>query len=85
MPHRPCKVFGADIFTTKNNTSLCIIDYYSKFSVVKKTDSLSADNLIRADTIVFTEFRLPKKIISDVGTNLVSENFKQFCRQLNSE
>ena len=43
------------------------------FLVTKKADGLSADDLSRAARIVFIEFRLPKKIISDAGTNFISD------------
>ena len=51
---------------------LCIVYYYSKFPVVKKVTGLSADNLVHAAKMTFTEFVLPRKIISDVGMNLTS-------------
>ena len=35
--------------------------------------------------IVFSQSQLPKKIVSDEGTNLISNKFKQFCRQLDVE
>ena len=50
MPYKSWEVAGAVIFTIKNNTLLSIVDYYNKFPVVKKTDGLSADSLIRAVT-----------------------------------
>ena len=31
-----------------NPREVCIVDYYSKFKVIEKTDGLSADGLIRA-------------------------------------
>ena len=63
----------SDIFTIENNTLLHIVDYYSKFPVVKKTNGLLAENMIKVVKIVFAEFGLPKKIVSDVGTNFISE------------
>ena len=48
------------IFTIKINTSLYIVDYYNKFPVVKNTDDLLADNLIKVVKIVFVEFGLQK-------------------------
>ena len=61
MLHKPWEVVGANIFTVKNNLLLCIVDYYSKFPVIKKTDGLSAGGLIRAVKIgFFSEFRLSK-------------------------
>ena len=52
---------GANIVTVKNIALLCIVDYYNKFLVVKKTCGLSADSLIQAVKIVFVYFGLPKK------------------------
>ena len=44
-----------------DNMLFFIVDYYSKFHIMKKADSLSADDIIRAAKIVFTEFGLQKK------------------------
>ena len=56
------EVVGADIFSINNNAQLCIVDCYSKFPIVKKSDGLSANKLIRTVKIVFNEFGLLKKI-----------------------
>ena len=37
-----------------------------------------ADNLIRVAKIAFAEFRLSKKIVSDAGTNFISDKLRQF-------
>ena len=42
---------------------------------------LLADDLVRSCKIIFAEYGLPVKIMSD-STNLVSENFQEFCRKL---
>ena len=34
---------------------------------------------------VFSEYGLPKKIMSDVGGNFISDKFKQFCKTMNIE
>ena len=62
-------MIGAVTIFGKNKTLLCIVDYYSKFPIVKKADSITADDLVKADKIVFTKFKLPKNIISDEGMN----------------
>ena len=51
-------------------TLLCIVDYYSKFPVVKKVASLSVDYLVHTTKLTCSEFGLPRKIISDVGKTL---------------
>ena len=59
---------------------LFIVDYYSKFHVVKKVGSLEAENLAHISQIIFAEYGLPKKIISATGSNLTLETSRQFCR-----
>ena len=76
---------GVSIFTIKYNTLLLIVDYYSKFPVVRNIDGLSADNLSRVVKIVFAEFWLPRKGVPDAGTSFISDKFRQFCRNLNIE
>ena len=52
---------------------------------MKKAGGLSSDDLIRATKIVFTEFGLLQKIISNAGTNFIGYKFKQLCRNLNAD
>ena len=54
-------LLGADVFHISNKNDLCIIDYHSKFPVVKKNEGLSADSLIAAFKVVFSEYGIPKK------------------------
>ena len=65
----------ADIFHFNNKNYLCIIDYNSKFPIIKRLEGLSAENLTNAVKIIFMEYGLPQKIISDTGTNFVSDRF----------
>ena len=44
---------GAAMFILHNNTYLCIVDYHSIFSVIKKMEDLTADSLILACKIIF--------------------------------
>ena len=70
-------------FTINNNFYLCIVDYHSKFPVIKQVKGFSKDNLPpKICKILFSECGFPSKIISDMGTNPVSEKFKTFCRWL---
>ena len=69
---------GADIFSINNSVPLCIVVKYCIFSIMKKVDGLSADHLNRLAKTVFTEFGLPRIIVSDKDTNFI-----QFSRWLN--
>ena len=73
------------MFTLNNKQYLCILDYHSKFLIVKKTKGPSADSLILMCEIIFTECGIPKKIMSDSGGNFISDKFKTFCKSLNIE
>ena len=59
------------------------MDCHSKLTTVKKVDSLSADDLLQMTKVIFVEYELPKKIVSDVGTNFTAEPFKAFCMKMN--
>ena len=58
---KPLEIVGGDIFTIHNKNYLCIIDYHSKFPVIKKMEDVSADSLILTCKIIFSEYGLPKK------------------------
>ena len=46
-------------------------------------DGFSAESLIAAVKIVFVEYGIPHRIMSDAGSNFISEKFKKFCSSLN--
>ena len=52
--------------------------------MIKQIDGLSIDNLIQMCKSTFSEQRLPSKIVSDAGTNVISEMFRNFmpCHHL---
>ena len=74
IPMRPWNVIGADMFQFNNKNYLCIVDYHSKFPVVKRMDRLSADNLIAAVKVIFVEYSLPQRVLSDVGGNFIQKS-----------
>ena len=67
IPGKQWEVIGKDMFTLYKRNYLWIVDYHSKFPVIKKTEGLSTDNLILACKIIFSKYDLPKKIMSDAG------------------
>ena len=60
-------------FVITNRMLLCIVDYYSMFPIVKKVGSLAADDLVQVAKMIFVEYGLPKKMISDAGMNFKLE------------
>ena len=85
IPLRPWEVIGTDIFHFKNKHYLCIVDYNSKFPVIKRLEGLSVDNLIKTVKTIFAKYGITHKIMSDMGSNFVSDKFQQFCKSVNIE
>ena len=75
IPSRPWEVIGTGMFTLNNKHYLCTVYYHNKFSIIKKTEDVSAHSLILTCKVIFAEYRLPKKIMSDSGGNFVSDKF----------
>ena len=85
IPLRPWEVVRADIFHFNNRNYLCVIDYNSKFSIIKRMEGRSVENLINTVKIIFAKYGTHQKIMSDTGTNFVSDRFQQFCKTINVE
>ena len=83
-PLRPWEMLVADIFHFHNKNYLCIIDYHSKFTVIKRMEGLSTESLITT-MVIFAEYGIPCRLMSDAGTNFISEKFRRFCSRLNTE
>ena len=85
IPLQPWEIFRADVFHYNNKNYLCMVDYNSKFPIVKRLEGLSAKNLINVVKIIFTEYGIPHKFMSDAGINFVSDRFQKFCKAINVE
>ena len=79
------EIVSANMFTLNNKHYLCIVDCHSKFPVIRKSEGFSADSLILTCKVIFTEYGIPKKIMSDSGCNFISDQLKTFCKSLNIE
>ena len=85
IPMRPWDVICADMFQLNNKNYICIVDYHSKFLVVKRMDGLSANSPTPAVKVIFVEYGIACRIMSDAGSNFILEKFKNFCNNLNME
>ena len=85
VPDFPWDSLASDIFHLNNMDYLLIVDYYSRFPVLRKLCSLTSKTVIRHFKEVFAEFGIPKTIISDGGTQFTSQEFKDFASLWNIE
>ena len=70
IPCRPWEVVGVDVFLINKKSLLCILDYHNKFTLVKKVNNLSADNLVQTAKLIFAEYRLSQMICFRCGYKL---------------
>ena len=74
---------GCRCFSFNNKNYLCIVDYHSKFPVIKRLEGLSTENLTATAKVIFAEYGIPHKLMSDTGTNFILDRFRKFCSSLN--
>ena len=74
-------MLGVDVFHINNKNYLCIIDHHSKFPLIKRMEGLSTDSLITTIKVIFAEYGIPCKLMSDIGTNFVSGEIQRFMQQ----
>ena len=78
IPMKPWDVIGADVFQLNSKNYICLVNYHSKFPVIKQMNGLSADSLIAAVKVIFAEYHIPCRIMSDAGSNFILEKFRNF-------
>ena len=61
--------------------NLLAVDYFSWFPVVRKLQSLHSVSIIKHLKEIFTDKHVPRHIVSDGGTQFISQEFKDFTRR----
>ena len=84
LPHDiaqyPWQKLGSDIFEYKGQKYVLIVDYYSKFPIVRKLGSTpDAYTVIAYFKSIFCEYGIPEELISDNGPKYACKKFKDFC------
>ena len=85
IPIRLWEVLGTDVFHFNNKNYLCVVDYHSKFPVVKRLEGLSTESPIATIKVIFTEYSIPCRLMPDTGMNFVSDKFQKFSNSINVE
>lgn len=80
LPVRPWEKIGTDIFEFEGKKYLMIVDYYSRFPIVRPLTNISADCICNVFTDVLTEYGLCSTILSDFGSQYISQIFRAKCK-----
>ena len=67
VPIHPWTKVATDIFHFKNNSYLLIVDYTSRFPIVRKLTPTMAQQVASHMKLIFSEYVWPENIISDNG------------------
>ena len=80
MPQTGWEQLGLDLFTLRNTHYILVFDYFSLFPVIIKLQSLHLMSIIKHLKDIFTEIGVPRCIVSDGGTQFMSQEFQDFMR-----
>ena len=69
-------------FYLDKKTYLCVVDYHSKFPLVKVLPDNSAHSLKEAFKDIISEHRLFRELVSEAGANFISDELQKFCTML---
>lgn len=83
LPTKPWEKLGTDIFEYDGQKYLMIVDYYSRYPIVRQLPNIKAETICSQFTNIFTEFGMPTTIMADFGSQYTSEQFKKRCRDVN--
>ena len=79
VPQGPWEKIGVDFFEFQSTNYLLIADYYSRFPVIRKVRSTTASATIDTLKQVFSEYGVPKTVMSDNGPPFSSKEFGSFA------
>ena len=77
---RPWQIVAAVLFQFGRSHYMLLVDYYSKYPLVRKLKDFSSKEIINLTKKIFREQGIPKRLISDNG-HYSSTLFKQFSRE----
>ena len=81
IPPYPWHTLGSDLFYWKSGDYLVIADYFSKYLLVRKLPSSTAQAVVKEFSMVISEFGSPVVLKSDNGPCYAAKEFKDFMEQ----
>ena len=82
IPTRPWVKLATDIFTFNNQNYLLIVDYMSRFPVIRHLSNMTAKMVAEHMKAIFSELRIPKTLVSDNGPCYTGDQFKKTMSHL---
>ena len=80
VPPHPWHTLGSDLFYFQRIDFLVVVEYFSKFLIVRKIPSSTSSAIIKELGMIFSEFGKPQIFRSDNGPCYSSQEFKLFMQ-----
>ena len=80
LPDRPWAMLGTDLLEFKKQNYLVVVDYYSRWIEVKHLPTTTSAAVITRLKAMFITFGVPDVLVSDNGSQYVSQEFRDFAR-----
>ena len=81
VPAAPWSKVATDIFHYESQPYLLIVDYTSRFPIVRKLKSMSAQNVAENFKSIFSEYGWPDTVVSDNGPCYTAELFTNLMNE----
>jgi transposase InsO family protein len=79
IPSVPWQMLGTDLFDYGGHKYLLLVDYYSKFLIVRQLQKENSTCVIRHLKQIFSEQGIPARLYSDNGPCYASQEFSEFA------
>ena len=76
----PWSKVATDIFHYESHSYL-LVDYTSRFPIVRELKSMSAQHIVEHFTLIFSEYGWPDTLVSDNGPCYVAETFTNLMKE----
>ena len=81
VPAVPCSKVATDIFHYESQLYLLIVDYTSRFPIVRRLKSMSAQCVTEHFKSIFSEYGWPDTLVSDNGPCYTAEMFTNLMKE----
>ena len=79
VPLHACERLGIDLLELNEEQFLLVVDYYSRFPVLRKLNSLSTATTVLHVKQIFSEYGIPKTVVTEGGPQF-NTDFQDFAR-----
>ena len=80
VPPHPWHTVGSDLFYFQRIDFLVVVDYFSKYLIIRKIPNSTSSAVIKELGMIFSEFGKPQIFRSDNGPCYLSQEFKFFMQ-----